>query len=467
MNAIRQTEPERQHRSTSMPLEMSFVREFLSCASDAEIEELLAGLSENALRSISYLFELWAIEGHQVAPEGDWNTWMIMGGRGAGKTRAGAEWVRGLVEGPTPDAPGACRRIALIGETYDQARDVMVLGDSGLIACCPPDRKPRWIASRRVLVWPNGAEAQVFSASDPEAMRGPQFDGAWCDELAKWKKGQHAWDMLQFALRLGDDPRCVVTTTPAPGALFEEVLGEEGTVVTQAATSANTANLAPGFLKAVTKRYGGTALGRQELDGELIKDLPGALWPRDRIEAARVPETPELERIVVAVDPPVTGREDSDACGIVVAGLHRQGDSWKAVILADLSVEAASPLTWAKAAIAARDDWSADRVVAEVNQGGDLVENLLQQVDRNASYRGVHASRSKQARAEPVAALYEQGRVLHAGSFPALEDEMAAMLRSGYSGRGSPDRLDALVWAVTDLMQDAEAVVNRPQVRGL
>ena len=291
MNAIRQTEPERQHRSTSTPLEMSFVREFLSCASDAEIEELLDGLSENALRSISYLFELWAIEGHQVAPEGDWNTWMIMGGRGAGKTRAGA----GLVEGPTPEAPGACRRIALIGETYDQARDVMVLGDSGLIACCPPDRKPRWIASRRVLVWPNGAEAQVFSASDPEAMRGPQFDGAWCDELAKWKKGQHAWDMLQFALRLGDDPRCVVTTTPAPGALFEEVLGEEGTVVTQAATSANTANLAPGFLKAVTKRYGGTALGRQELDGELIKDLPGALWPRDRIEAARVSEAPELE----------------------------------------------------------------------------------------------------------------------------------------------------------------------------
>ncbi|SOH94489.1 Large terminase phage packaging protein [Monaibacterium marinum] len=467
MQMLHQTDIAQGTCSTSTPHEMSFVREFLSSASEAEIEELLASLSENALHSLSYLFEVWAIEGHQIAPEGEWSNWLIMGGRGAGKTRAGAEYIRSLVEGPTPNAPGRCNRIALLGETYDQARDVMVLGDSGLIACSPPDRKPRWIASRRVLIWPNGAEAQVFSASDPEAMRGPQFDGAWCDELAKWKKGQHAWDMLQFALRLGDDPRCVVTTTPAPGALFEEVLGEAGTVVTQAATSANMANLAPGFLKAVTAKYGGTALGRQELDGELIKDMPGALWPRDLIEAARVSEAPELQRIIVAVDPPMTGHEGSDACGIVVAGLHREADSWKAVILADVSVQAASPLTWAKAAIAARDDWGADRVVAEVNQGGDLVENLLRQVDRNVSYRGVHASRSKQARAEPVAALYEQGRVLHAGSFPALEDEMAAMLRSGYSGRGSPDRLDALVWAVTDLMQDAEAVVHRPQVRGL
>ncbi|WP_316014568.1 DNA-packaging protein [Roseobacter sp. HKCCA0434] len=443
---------------------MSFVHEFLLSANEADIEEFLDGLSDNAIAALSWFWDIWALD-HQRAPAGDWSTWLIMGGRGAGKTRAGAEWVRGLVEGPTPLAPGRCTRIALVGETYDQARDVMVLGDSGLIACSPPDRRPKWIASRRVLVWPNGAEAQVFSASDPQALRGPQFDAAWCDELAKWKKGQQAWDMLQFALRLGDDPRCVVTTTPAAVALFEEVLEDEATVVTSAPTSANANNLAPAFLRAVTKKYGGTVLGRQELDGELIRDMPGTLWPRARIEAARVDAAPELTRVVVAVDPPVTGKDSSDGCGLIVAGLAREGENWRAVILDDLSLPTASPNEWAAAAVAAYRDWQADCIVAEVNQGGAMVERMLRHNSPDVAYRGVHASRSKSARAEPVAALYEQGRVVHAGAFPQLEDEMAAMMRSGYSGRGSPDRLDAMVWAVTDLMAEAERPERVPQVR--
>ncbi len=455
--------------SISMPHGMNFVREFLSCATDAEIEELLAGLSENAVRSLSYLFELWALEGHQLAPEGDWSTWVVMGGRGAGKTRAGSEWIRTQVEGATPEAEGRCRRIALVGETYDQARDVMVLGESGIIACSPPDRKPRWISSRRTLVWPNGAEAQVFSASDPQALRGPQFDAAWCDELAKWKSGQQAWDMLQFALRLGEDPRAMVTTTPAAGALLEEVLDGAGTVVTSAPTSANADNLAPTFLQLVTEKYGGTALGRQELEGELLTELPGALWPRERIEAVRAEAAPDLDRVIVAIDPPVTGHEGSDACGIVVAGVVAKGppSDWRAYVLADLSLEAASPRTWAQAAVDAYHDWKADRVVGEVNQGGDMVAQMLAQIDPLVPFTGVRASRGKAARAEPVAALYEQGRVLHAAAMPRLEDEMVAMSRTGYGGRGSPDRLDALVWAISDLMILPAGQWRQPRVRGL
>ncbi|MEO0999755.1 MAG: terminase family protein [Pseudomonadota bacterium] len=402
--------------------------------------------------ALPWLWEVWALA-HQVPPAGDWLTWVILGGRGAGKTRAGAEWVRAEVEGTTPMAAGRAGRVALLGETLDQAREVMVMGDSGILACSPPDRRPVWVATRRRLEWPNGAVAQVFSASDPEALRGPQFDRAWSDELAKWKKGQEAWDMLQFGLRLGEAPRQVVTTTPRKSALLMALLDDAKTVTTQAPTEANRANLAPSFLEAVEGRYGGTWLGRQELGGELLTDVPDALWSREAIEGARG-EAPALDRIVVAVDPPVTGRASSDACGIVVAGVVAKGPAtgWTAWVLEDVSIGAASPQAWMERAVGRFHAWGADRIVAEVNQGGDLVETLLRQIDPMIPYRAVRASRGKAARAEPVAALYEQGRVRHARALPHLEDEMCAMTRQGFTGHGSPDRLDALVWAITELM---------------
>ena len=244
-------------------------------------------LGEEEILALPYLFEFWAME-HQLPPSGDWRAWVILGGRGAGKTRAGAEWVRAQVEGARPRDAGPCQRLAIVGETLDQAREVMVFGESGILACSPPDRRPDWIASRRLLRWPNGAEAQIFSAHDPEALRGPQFDGAWVDELAKWPKAQDTWDMLQFGLRLGDDPRVCVTTTPRNVTVLKDLLKRDSTVVTHAATEANRANLARGFLEEVEARYAGTRLGRQELAGELLEDAEGALWRQAGLEALRV-----------------------------------------------------------------------------------------------------------------------------------------------------------------------------------
>ena len=270
------------------------------------------------------MFEFWALP-HQIAPNDSWATWVILGGRGAGKTRAGAEWVRTQVEGARPMDDGKCKQIALVGETYDQVRDIMVFGDSGILACCPPDRRPKWEATRRRLVWPNGAVATCYSASDPECLRGPQFDGAWVDELAKWKKGREAWDMLQFALRLGDDPRQVVTTTPKNVAVLHEILAGRDVVMTTAPTSANAVNLAQSFLDQVTAKYGATRLGREELDGELLEDVDGALWHVSELDECRTDMVPKLDRVVVAVDPPTTSGEKADACGIVVAGVVDAG----------------------------------------------------------------------------------------------------------------------------------------------
>lgn len=406
---------------------------------------------------------------HQLPPEGNWRTWVAMGGRGAGKTRAGAEWVRAQVEGPRPLHEGRCRRIALVGETIDQVREVMVFGESGILACSPPDRRPEWQATRKRLIWPNGATAQAFSAHDPESLRGPQFDGAWVDELAKWKKARPTWDMLQFALRLGDDPRVCVTTTPRNVGLMHELLQLETTVVTTAPTEANRANLAASFLDEVRARYAGTRLGRQELDGVLLEDTEGALWTGALLEAARVQEVPELDRIIVAVDPPVTGTAQSDDCGIVVAGAVTKGpvQDWRAYVLADESLGGASPARWAKAAIRAMEQYGADRLVAEVNQGGEMVEQVIRQIDPLVPVRTVHATRGKAARAEPVAALYEQGRVHHLAGLTALEDQMRAMTPQGYAGRGSPDRLDALVWALNELMIEPAAKWRNPQVRAV
>jgi len=432
------------------------------------VDEFLAGLSANALAALPWLFEFWALP-HQLPPAGDWKTWIIMGGRGAGKTRAGAEWVRSMVEGPTAMAPGPARRVALVGETFDQAREVMVMGESGILACSPPDRRPVWEATRRRLVWANGATATVHSAHEPEALRGPQFDAAWVDELAKWKKAEETWDMLQFALRLGPHPQQVVTTTPRNVGVLKRILGNASTVTTHAPTDANRAYLAESFLAEVEARYGGTRLGRQELEGVLLDDVEGALWTTRMIEACRVEDLPRLDRVVVAVDPAVTAGRGSDECGIVVAGVVMQGEpsDWRAYVLEDASVRG-SPAEWAKAAIAARERWGAERLVAEVNQGGDLVESVLRQIDPLVPFKGLRAARGKGLRAEPVAALYEQGRVRHAKArLGALEDQMCQMTVRGWEGRGSPDRLDALVWAIHELMIEPAAGWRRPQMRML
>ena len=439
----------------------------LASLPEAERRAFLDGLSENALAALPWLWGIWANPKHQMAPEGDWQVWVIMGGRGAGKTRAGAEWVRSRVEGATPLARGAARRVALLGETIDQVRDVMIEGDSGILACCPEGWAPDYRRSANKLVWPNGAEAAIYSAANPEALRGPQFDCAWSDELAKWRQCREAWDMLQFCLRLGDDPRQIVTTTPRDNPVLDEILAHPGTVVTKGGTEANLANLAPNFLENLRSRYEGTALGRQELDGEIVRETQGALWNRAMIEDARVGAAPELDRIVVAVDPQVSTGQGSDECGIVVAGLTlgatpRENHAW---ILADRTCQPKTVSDWALEAAAAYEDFQACRLVAEVNQGGNMVEQVIRQIDPNIGFRAVRATEGKRVRAEPVSALYEQGRVHHVGSFPKLEDQMVSFTGRSKSEK-SPDRLDALVWALTDLIVD-ETPVARPGVRSL
>ena len=431
-------------------------------------EEFLSEFSEGELMALPYLFEVWAMK-HQLPPEGDWKSWVILGGRGAGKTRAGSEWVRSMVEGAGPLDHGIARRVALVGETMDQAREVMVFGESGILACSPPDRRPKWHASRKMLEWPNGAVAQVFSAFDPESLRGPQFDACWVDELAKWPKARETWDMVQFGLRLGDHPRQVVTTTPRNMPVLKEVLALESTVMTHAATEANAANLAASFLTEVRARYAGTSLGRQELDGELLEDVEGALWSRETLEGARGDVPGPLSRIVVAVDPPVSSGAKADTCGIVVVGGMTEGppSEWRAVVLEDSSVQGLSPVGWAEAAIAAMARWGADLMVAEVNQGGELVQSVVRQVDPLVAFKAVHARYGKSARAEPVAALYEQGRVKHLSGLERLEDQMCLMTVAGFQGQGSPDRVDALVWGLHEVILAASKAYLRPAVRAL
>ena len=346
-----------------------------------------------------------------------------------------------------------------MGETYGDARSVMVEGPSGLLAIAPPHDRPHFEPSRHRLVWDNGAVATLYSASDPESLRGPQFDAAWCDELAKWRYGQACWDMLQFGLRLGERPRQVVTTTPRPVPLLKKLMADPHTVISRASTYANRANLAQAFFDSVVTAYEGTRLGRQELNAELLEDNPDALWTRDIIEAARQIQTPECIRIVVAIDPPVTSGPDADECGIVAAGIDAQGGFH---VLEDMSKGGLKPAEWASRAIAVFDRLQADRVVAEVNQGGEMVEAVLRQVAPHIPFRAVRATKGKAIRAEPVAALYEQGRVHHLGQLAKLEDQLCEFVPG--MTRKSPDRMDALVWAITDLMG---AGVGRPRVRNL
>jgi phage terminase large subunit-like protein len=455
-------------QSTLIQPDLRSGADWIACEPAEVQRQFLDDLTEAELLALPFMFDFWAMP-HQLPPLGAWRSWVIMGGRGAGKTRAGAEWVRSRVEGARPGDPGRCQRIALIGETLDQVREVMVFGDSGILACSPPDRRPIWHATRRMLIWPNGATAQAFSAHEPESLRGPQFDGAWVDELAKWKKGHDTWDMLQFALRLGDEPQVCVTTTPRNVGVLKDLLKMPSTVVTHAPTEANAANLATSFLDEVRQRYAGSRLARQELDGILVEDAEGALWTGALLEACRTATLPRMDRIVVAIDPATTAQEGADECGILVVGAVTQGpvQNWRAFVLEDASTRGKGPYQWAGAALEAMARWNADRLVAEVNQGGDMIEALVRQIDPLVPFRKLHASRSKGARAEPVAALYEQGRVLHHGDLGPLEDQMCAMTAQGYAGKGSPDRLDALVWAVHELIITPSASYRLPRVRAL
>jgi len=375
---------------------------------------------------------------------------VVLAGRGFGKTRCGAEWVRSIACGKTPNAPGTHKRIAIVAETAADARDVLVEGDSGILSVHPPAFRPHYEPSKRRLTWPNGAVATLYNGTEPDQLRGPQHDAAWVDELAKFDYAREIWDMLQFGLRLGDDPRQVVTTTPRPIPLLKEIIKEERTFVTRGSTFDNKDNLAQSFITQIRAKYEGTRLGRQELNAEILDDLPGALWNRDDIDATRVSEAPDMSRVVVAIDPSGTaGDEDGgDSIGIIVAG---KGVDGRVYILADRTCKM-SPHGWGKRAVAAYHEFAADRIVAERNFGGAMVRHVITTVDGNVPYKEVTASRGKVARAEPVAALYEQGKVSHVKSLPALEDQMCLMSSDGYAGDGSPDRADALVWAVTELL---------------
>lgn len=459
--------------------------EALAALPPDDLQALLEELGPEGCLKLKYEWSFWA-RPNQLEPEGEWSTWLLNAGRGFGKTRVGAETIRSWVE------TGRCKRLALVAEDAGDARDVMVEGESGILAVSPPWFKPHYEPSKRRLTWPNGATATLFSSDDPESLRGPQFDGAWCDELAKWRYAQATWDMLMFGLRLGTDPRLVVTTTPRPTALMRELLGrkmnlteeerrkkelkrlgkerseedDEGDVyVTGGSTMDNKANLAKKFMKNIVKKYAGTRLGRQELEAELLEDTPGALWKLSELDKMRsldgIPE--ELDRVVVAVDPPVSVGEDADECGIIAAGRGRSG---RIYILGDYSCQGETPSGWAEKAQRAANLHLAGTIVAEANQGGEMVRTTLIASGTTCKVRLVHASKGKVTRAEPISALYEQGRVSHLGSFAKLEDQMCAFTsnfdraKMGYS----PDRVDALVWAVTELEpslgQDAEVRIR-------
>lgn len=421
----------------------------LASLPETERAAILNSLTEKQAEQLLWDWRAWGRE-NQIAPEGDWLTWLVLAGRGFGKTRAGAEWIRQIACGKTPLEAGSHRRIAIVAETAADARDVLVEGDSGILAVHPPDMRPAYEPSKRRLTWPNGAMATLYNGTEPDQLRGPQHDAAWVDELAKYDYARETWDMLQFGLRLGNDPRQVVTTTPRPIPLLKEIIASETTVVTKGSTYENSDNLAESFIKQIVARYEGTRLGRQELEAEILDDLPGALWSRANIDENRIREAPEMVRVVVAIDPSGTGGEDDDgdSIGIVAAG---KGVDGRAYVLADRTCKL-SPDGWGRRAVAAYHELNADRIVAERNFGGAMVRHVIKTIDAKVAYKEVVASRGKVARAEPVAALYEQNRVSHVGALPSLEDQLCLMAPDGYAGEGSPDRADALVWALTELM---------------
>lgn len=388
--------------------------------------------------------------GGQAPPAGAWRNWVLMAGRGFGKTRAGAEWIWSLVR-----HSAAPLRIALVGATIDEARGVMVDGPSGILALRQPGDLVQWHAARGLLMFRGGSQAQLFSGAHGDRLRGPEHHYAWCDELAKWKQGEAAWNNLQLGLRAGAAPQCLVTTTPRPSRVMKMVLATPGTVVTGGGTHDNP-HLPSGFLSAMTAQYGGTRLARQELDGLMLSDVQGSLWPDELVRRCRLPAAAaHYDRVVIGVDPPASAR---GTCGIVVAGVvaERGGseDGGVAHVIADRSLGGVSPETWARAVVGAASEYGADRIVAEGNQGGEMIRSVLIAASPVLPVTISHASLSKTARAEPVAALFENGRAFFAGRFPALEEQLAGMIAGGdYEGPGaSPDRADAMVWAMHELM---------------
>jgi phage terminase large subunit-like protein len=412
---------------------------------------------------------LWARDG-QLTPQGQWINWLVLAGRGWGKTRVGAEWVRSEIK--------RSRYVNLIGATADDARDIMIEGESGILAICPRSERPEYKSSQRKLEWPNGATSLIFTADEPERLRGKQHEKLWCDEIAAWRYPE-AWTQAKFGLRLGNNPQACITTTPKPTPLVRELIADPATFVVRGTTYDNRDNLAAPFFSQIVKAYEGTRIGRQELNGELLLDNPRALWTRARIDELRRPalprpdETPEgnkvredflasLRRIVVAIDPAVTSNENSDETGIVVAGISRE-DSPQLYVLEDLSLSA-TPDAWARTAVQAYRRWNADRIIAETNNGGDMVEAVIRSVDRNVPYRKVTATRGKVIRAEPIAALYEQGRAHHVGPFERLEDQMIEFDPTIVQTH-SPDRMDALVWAATELFGGVSRIANVSELR--
>jgi phage terminase large subunit-like protein len=421
-------------------------------------------LTPEELEHLEYDWQFWA-RPEQTAPDWKWHTWLYLAGRGAGKTRTAAEWVRANVCGPTPLAAGKYSRIALVGETAADCRDVLVEGESGLKAIHPKAFRPVYMPSLRRVTWPNGAVATLYNATEPDQLRGPQHDAAWCDELAKWRYAQETWDMLQFGLRLGDNPRQVITTTPRPIPILRDLIKRDGqdVAVTRGSTYANAANLADQFIEQLKARYEGTRLGRQELNAEILDDVPGSLWSRAKIDETRrkvSEKLPDMQRIVVAIDPAAKSNEtpeDGAETGIVAAGVGVDGRGY---VFDDGSCRL-SPVGWARRAIALYDRYSADAVVVEVNQGGDMVKAVLAAERPSLSVIEVHASRGKVTRAEPIAALYEQGRISHIGTHAELEDQMVLFTANGIIGETTGDRVDALVWAFTELFP---SIVNRTDV---
>lgn len=425
--------------------------QILAGMTDNEREETLRKLSPAVLAVLKYDWNFWA-RPNQLTPVGDWTTWLILAGRGFGKTRTGAEFVRDNVCGSTPLSPGRCSHIALVAETASDARDVMVEGPAGLLAVHPKDQRPIYEPSKRRVTWKNGATATLFNATEPDQLRGPQHDLAWADEVAKFAYAQATWDQLQFGLRLGVHPRQIVTTTPRPIPLIRKLMADENTFVTRGRTYDNAANLAAPFLRQIEDRYGGTRIGRQELEGEVLDDIPGALWNREILDTARVPESPEdLTRVIVAVDPAATSGEEADETGIVGVGTSVNADgSTHGYVLADRSLRG-TPEEWARKAVQLYRELSADRIVAEKNNGGEMVESVIKAVDRSVPVTLVSATRGKVVRAEPISALYEQGRIHHVGRFDKLEDQMCMFSQDMLRTEGSPDRVDALVWGFTEV----------------
>lgn len=383
----------------------------------------------------------WSFIAHpgQIPPEDRaWFCYLMRSGRGGGKTRAGAEWILKRVR-------QGYKHIALIGQTAADIRDTMVeLGPSSVMKVARPDEMPAYEPSKRRLTFPNGATATTFTGEEPDQLRGPAHDTVWVDELAKFKYPEETWDNMEMGLRLGDNPQVFCTTTPRPIPIIKRLVKDPTTIDIRFSTSQNAENLSPMFLKRIQERYAGTRLGRQELEGEILEDNPNALFQRDILENLRVNAAPQLIRVVVGMDPAVTGTKKSDETGIIAGGLAANGHGY---ILEDASLQA-SPAEWARAGVKTFHAWQADRIIGEVNNGGDLIEVNIRTVDRNVPYTAVHASRGKAIRAEPVAALYEQGRIHHVGTFPQLEDQMCEW---SPGDSDSPDRMDALVWTIWEL----------------